>query len=68
MKAKTKRITLPVSESIDDIRDELTKDTGIRMTYSQILNYLVHFYLVRKHQPLPHIQSNTKPITQWRGK
>lgn len=68
MKAKTKRITLPVSESIDDIRDELTKDTGIRMTYSQILNYLVHFYLVRKHQPLPHIPSHTKPITQWRGK
>jgi hypothetical protein len=68
MKAKTKRITLPVSESIDDIRDELTRDTGIRMTYSQILNYLIHFYLVRKNQPLPHIQSITKPITQWRGK
>ncbi len=59
MKAKTKRITLPVSESIDDIRDELAKDTGIRMTYSQILNYLVHFYLVRTQQP-------DAPRTQWR--
>lgn len=68
MKAKTKRITLPVSESIDDIRDELTKDTGIRMTYSQILNYLVHFYLVRKHQPIPHIASSTTPSTRWVGK
>jgi len=39
MKAKTKRITLPVSESIDEIRDDLAKDTGIRMTYTQLLNY-----------------------------
>lgn len=59
MKSETKRITLPVSESIDDIRDQLAKDTGIRMTYSQILNYLVHFYLSRTQQP-------REPHTQWR--
>lgn len=61
MKSETKRITLPVSESIDDIRDQLAKDTGIRMTYSQILNYLVHFYLSRTQQP-------SAPRTQWRNK
>jgi hypothetical protein len=59
MKAETKRITLPVSESIDDIRDQLAKDTGIKMTYTQIFNYLVHFYLARTQQP-------DSPRTQWR--
>jgi hypothetical protein len=59
MKSETKRITLPVSESIDDIRDQLAKDTGIRMTYTQIFNYLVHFYLSRTEQP-------AAPRTQWR--
>jgi len=59
MKSETKRITLPVSESIDDIRDQLAKDTGIRMTYTQIFNYLVHFYLSRTEQP-----GSTR--TQWR--
>lgn len=59
MKSETKRITLPVSESIDDIRDQLAKDTGIRMTYTQIFNYLVHFYLSRTEQPVA-------PRTQWR--
>ena len=68
MKTKTKRITLPVTDTIDEIRDELAKDTGIRMTYTQTLNYLVHFYLVRKHQPIPHIASSTTPSTRWVGK
>ena len=64
MRPKAKRITIPVSEGIDEIRDQLSKDTGIKMTYNQVLDYLIHFYLVRTNQPTFH----TPPITQWRGK
>ena len=51
MKAETKRITLPVSEDIQKIREILTKDTGVKMTYNQTINYLINFYLVRTQQP-----------------
>ncbi len=64
MKAKTKRITLPVSGDIEAIRDQLTHDTGVKMTYNQVINFLIHFYMVRAHQPAVNIQ----PVTQWRGK
>ena len=64
MRPKAKRITIPVSEGIDEIRDQLSKDTGIKMTYNQVLDYLIHFYLVRTQQPTFHMP----PITQWRGK
>ena len=53
----TKRITIPVNESIDVIRDRLCVDTGIRMNYIQIINYLIHFYL--KHA--------AEPKTKWVG-
>jgi len=59
MKPKTKRITLPVSGDIEAIRDQLTHDTGIKMTYNQVINYLIHFYMVRTQQP-------DAPRTQWR--
>jgi hypothetical protein len=48
---KTKRITIPVSKDIDRIRDRLAKDTGIVMSYSQIFNFLVHFYVERANEP-----------------
>jgi hypothetical protein len=59
MKPKAKRITMPVSGSLEDIRNHLTKDTGIKMTYNQVLDYLIHFYLVRTQQP-------DAPRTVWR--
>jgi len=62
MKPTAKRITIPVSKGIDEIRDQLSKDTGIKMTYNQVLDYLIHFYLVRTHQPTYHIP----PRTEWR--
>jgi hypothetical protein len=49
--AKTKRITIPVSQDIDRIRDRLAADTGITMTYSQVFNFLVHFYVERASEP-----------------
>ena len=51
----TKRITVNVNQDVDLIRDRLATDTGIRMSYIQIFNYLIHFYL--KHA--------AEPRTQW---
>ena len=48
---KTKRITLKVSKDIDLIRQRLAADTGIEMTYNQIFNFLVHFYVERASEP-----------------
>ena len=48
---KTKRITIPVSCDIDKIRDRLASDTGIIMTYSQVFNFLIHFYVERASEP-----------------
>ena len=49
--AKTKRVTIPVSEDIDKIRNRLAADTGITMTYTQVFNFLVHFYVERANEP-----------------
>ena len=48
---KTKRITIPVTRDIDKIRDRLAADTGIQMSYTQIFNFLVHFYVERANEP-----------------
>ena len=52
-----KRITIKVHQDIDTIRDKLAADTGIRMSYIQLINYLVHFYM--KH--------SAEPRTQWKS-
>ena len=54
----TKRITISVNTDIDIIRDILAKDTGIRMSYIQIFNYLIHFY--KQHADIP--------ATQWKSR
>lgn len=54
---ETKRITIPVSETIDEIRERLRADTGITMTYSQVFNFLIHFY----------VSHASEPRTQWRS-
>jgi hypothetical protein len=48
---KTKRVTIPVSATIDVIRDRLKHDTGITMSYAQIFNFLIHFYVERANEP-----------------
>jgi hypothetical protein len=48
---KTKRVTIPVSKDIDKIRDRLAADTGIVMSYSQVFNFLIHFYVERASEP-----------------
>jgi len=47
----TKRITITVNEDIDKIRDRIKRDTGIEMTYVQIFNFLIHFYMERANEP-----------------
>ena len=51
MNPKTKRITVPVSQDIDMIRERIKRDTGIEMTYVQIFNFLIHFYVERANEP-----------------
>jgi len=54
-----KRITMTVSDDLADIREKLSADLGIKMTYNQVLDYLIHFYSTRAQQP-------DVPRTQWR--
>jgi hypothetical protein len=51
MNSKHKRITVPVTKDIDLIRERIKHDTGINMTYVQIFNFLIHFYLQRANEP-----------------
>jgi len=44
----TKRITLPVDDIIDHIKTHLEDELGVRMSYAQVLQYLIKFY--RKNQ------------------
>ena len=70
-----KRITLPVSDNIAFIRDQLMKDTGVKMTYNQTVNFLIHFYVTRSStDPVklsgravtkPVAANDGKPRTQW---
>lgn len=46
-----KRITIPISPSIDEIRDFVAEQTGVEMTYSQLINYLIHFYVKHANEP-----------------
>jgi len=46
-----KRITVPVDQAIDIIKDRLKADTGIEMTYVQVFNFLIHFYLKHANEP-----------------
>jgi hypothetical protein len=47
----TKRITISVNQDIDLIRETLAKHTGINMSYIQIINYLIHFYIKHSNEP-----------------
>lgn len=46
-----KRVTVPISDDIDQIRERLKKDTGVEMTYVQLFNFLIHFYVERANEP-----------------
>ena len=52
-----KRITISVHSDVDTIRTLLRENTGIDMSYAQIINYLIHFYK----------QHAAEPRTQWKS-
>ena len=51
----TKRITIVVNDDIDKIRDFIAEQTGVKMTYVQVFDHLIHFYT----------QHATEPRTKW---
>lgn len=46
-----KRITISVNEDIEKIIEKVRHDTGIKMTYVQIINFLIHFYMQHANEP-----------------
>lgn len=44
----TKRITVPVDDHIDAIKQHLEEELGIAMSYAQVLQYLIKFYRKNK--------------------
>ena len=50
-----KRITIEVNQDIDQIRDFIQEQTGVRMTYVQLFDHLIHFY----------VQHAAEPRTKW---
>ena len=53
---KNKRIIVSVSPEVDEVRSRISNIMGVQMTYTQIMNFLVHAYL----------QQPEKPKTTWR--
>ena len=47
----TKRITIAVDDDIDRIRNFITEQTGVRMTYIQVFDHLIHFYVKHANEP-----------------
>lgn len=40
-----------MDQAIDIIRERLKADTGIEMSYVQLFNFLIHFYLKHADEP-----------------
>jgi len=51
MSADQKRITIPVDSEIDNIKDFIRTQTGVEMTYVQVFNHLIHFYVKHAAEP-----------------
>ena len=51
MSTDQKRITIPVDSEIDNIKDFIKEQTGVEMTYVQVFNYLIHFYIKHAAEP-----------------
>jgi len=52
----SKKITLPITQNLNDVREQIKSDMGIELTYTQLIDFLIHFYLNKSGQPK----------TQWR--
>jgi hypothetical protein len=49
--ARTKRITVCVSPNIDVIKQRLKVDSGVDMTYVQVFDFLIHYYMKHANEP-----------------
>jgi hypothetical protein len=48
---KDKRITISVDSNIDNIRKFIEGQTGVKMTYVQVFDHLIHFYIKHANEP-----------------
>ncbi len=48
---KDKRITISVDSNIDNIRKFIEGQTGVKMTYVQVFDHLIHFYVKHANEP-----------------
>ena len=48
---KDKRITNSVDSNIDNIRKFIEGQTGVKMTYVQVFDHLIHFYIKHANEP-----------------
>ena len=48
---KAKRITIPVDANIETIREYLVDETGLRLTYTQLFDFLIKFYMKHAQEP-----------------
>jgi len=55
-----KRITVFVDPNIDKIRDFIYDQTGVKMTYVQVFDHLIHFYIKHANEP----RTRWSPITK----
>lgn len=46
-----KRITISVNEDIDKIKARLKQDSGIELTYVQLFDFLIAFYIKYANEP-----------------
>ena len=55
-----KRVTVFVDDNVDNIREFIQEQTGIKMTYVQVFDHLIHFYIKHANEP----RTRWAPITK----
>ncbi|HSG62661.1 MAG TPA: hypothetical protein VLA24_14630 [Pseudomonadales bacterium] len=46
-----KRITVCIDDNVDNIRTFIQEQTGVKMTYVQVIDHLIHFYIKHANEP-----------------
>jgi hypothetical protein len=50
-RVRNKRVTVDIDPHIDDIREKIKEETGVTMTYVQVFDFLIHFYIKHCNEP-----------------
>jgi hypothetical protein len=56
--SNSRRISIYVDSDIDKVREHLLTTTGVRYTYVQLFDHLIHFYM----------KNAKETTTEWRPK